>query len=335
VRPKIVGTLTPSQPSRRSLRAPCNAPHRGDARRMSVTYPTICSCIRKQRWTGHLPCPGRVWPTARWPGSLASHSRPSEIGAPAGVVLQVPQITASPCCPRCYGTPLDEPAYAYLFGLYLGDGNLARHRRGVFALSIACADAWPGLITAAKLATRGVMPSSGARACTGACACGPRRRSPADARAAPGARSARRTRGRRRHAADRAVAVLDYSAAPRLCARGSPHRRPLSLVVGWYPATAAAAAVRSHGAVHSGQAGQRRLGDVGRQRRQRRDPLFGAAPGRDRVRAGGPGRGDRGAEPVDAAPRLRPDPVELCGRASADPAHAYCPVRPDPGRLTA
>jgi hypothetical protein len=65
-----------------------------------------------------------------------------------------------PCCPRCYGTPLDERAYAYLFGLYLGDGNLARHRHGVFALSIACADAWPGLITAAKLATREVMPSS-------------------------------------------------------------------------------------------------------------------------------------------------------------------------------
>ena len=36
-------------------------------------------------------------------------------------------------------------------------------------------------------------------------------------------------RGRRRHAADRAVPVLDHSAAPRLCARGSRHRRPPSL----------------------------------------------------------------------------------------------------------
>jgi hypothetical protein len=65
-----------------------------------------------------------------------------------------------PRCPQCYGTPLDEPAYAYLFGLYLGDGNLSRHRRDVFALSIACGDAWPGLILTAKRAVRDVMPSS-------------------------------------------------------------------------------------------------------------------------------------------------------------------------------
>src|ERR1700761_6962426 len=34
-------------------------------------------------------------------------------------------------CPRCDGAPLDEPAYAYLLGLYLGDGHITRHRRGV------------------------------------------------------------------------------------------------------------------------------------------------------------------------------------------------------------
>ncbi len=66
-----------------------------------------------------------------------------------------------PCCSRCYGTPLDERAYAYLFGLYLGDGHLSLHRRDVFALSIACGDVWPGLIMAAKQAIRDVMPSSG------------------------------------------------------------------------------------------------------------------------------------------------------------------------------
>jgi hypothetical protein len=63
-------------------------------------------------------------------------------------------------CPRCHGTPLSEPAYAYLLGLYLGDGHITRHRRGVFALSIFCCDAWPGLITAAKQAMRDVMPAS-------------------------------------------------------------------------------------------------------------------------------------------------------------------------------
>jgi hypothetical protein len=63
-------------------------------------------------------------------------------------------------CPRCDDASLDERAYAYLLGLYLGDGHITRHRRGVYALSIACADAWPGLITAAKHAMRDVAPAS-------------------------------------------------------------------------------------------------------------------------------------------------------------------------------
>lgn len=66
-----------------------------------------------------------------------------------------------PKCPRCDGAPLDERAYAYLLGLYLGDGHITRHRRDVFALSIACGDVWPGLITAAKHAIGNVAPSSG------------------------------------------------------------------------------------------------------------------------------------------------------------------------------
>jgi hypothetical protein len=63
-------------------------------------------------------------------------------------------------CPRCDGVPLDEPAYAYLLGLYLGDGCLTRQPKGVYVLSIACCDAWPGLIMAAKDATRRAMPLS-------------------------------------------------------------------------------------------------------------------------------------------------------------------------------
>jgi hypothetical protein len=63
-------------------------------------------------------------------------------------------------CPRCDGVPLDELAYAYLLGLYLGDGCLTRKAKDVYLLSIACCDAWPGLITAAKDATRLVMPLS-------------------------------------------------------------------------------------------------------------------------------------------------------------------------------
>ena len=35
---------------------------------------------------------------------------------------------------------MDESAYAYLLGLYLGDGHNTRGRRDVFALWIACCD---------------------------------------------------------------------------------------------------------------------------------------------------------------------------------------------------
>lgn len=63
-------------------------------------------------------------------------------------------------CPQCDGTALDEQAYAYLLGLYLGDGFITRGRRDVFALSVACGDDWPGLKAAAKAAMSAVMPAS-------------------------------------------------------------------------------------------------------------------------------------------------------------------------------
>ncbi len=63
-------------------------------------------------------------------------------------------------CPRCNGRQLDEAAYAYLLGLYLGDGNLTCGRRNVYALCLQCCDSWPGLISAAKAALSAVMPAS-------------------------------------------------------------------------------------------------------------------------------------------------------------------------------
>ena len=50
---------------------------------------------------------------------------------------------------------MDEAAYSYLLGLYLGDGHIARGRRDVHVLSIACCDGWPGLMAAAQ---RGSLP---------------------------------------------------------------------------------------------------------------------------------------------------------------------------------
>lgn len=66
----------------------------------------------------------------------------------------------NPLCPRCDRRPLDQRAYAYLLGLYLGDGHITRGRRDVCALNVKCRDDWPGLIDAAKSAMATVMPAS-------------------------------------------------------------------------------------------------------------------------------------------------------------------------------
>lgn len=66
-----------------------------------------------------------------------------------------------PRCPLCHGRALDESAYGYLLGLYLGDGHITRGRRDVYALSIKCCDAWPGLAAEARTAMSAVMPTSG------------------------------------------------------------------------------------------------------------------------------------------------------------------------------
>jgi hypothetical protein len=66
-----------------------------------------------------------------------------------------------PRCPRCDGRSTDTTAYAYLLGLYLGDGHITLGRRGVYVLSIYCGDDWPGLANAAEHAMTRVMPTSG------------------------------------------------------------------------------------------------------------------------------------------------------------------------------
>lgn len=58
-------------------------------------------------------------------------------------------------CPR---GPADTAAYAYLLGLYLGDGCISAHSRGGHYLRIACADAWPGLIRLCRAAVVAVRP---------------------------------------------------------------------------------------------------------------------------------------------------------------------------------
>ncbi|QKW05923.1 transcriptional regulator [Streptomyces sp. NA04227] len=66
-------------------------------------------------------------------------------------------------CPRCRtspGLPDDGAAYTYLLGLYLGDGHISEHRRGVTALRVICGNAWPGLIERCAAAIRAVRPDN-------------------------------------------------------------------------------------------------------------------------------------------------------------------------------
>ena len=63
-------------------------------------------------------------------------------------------------CPRCSSAELDAAAYAYLLGLYLGDGHITAHRRGVHFLAVFCDNAYPGLIRACGEAMEAVFPVS-------------------------------------------------------------------------------------------------------------------------------------------------------------------------------
>jgi hypothetical protein len=69
-------------------------------------------------------------------------------------------------CPRCAETPsLPEPTgdYAYVLGLYLGDGCISANgapARGIWVLRIACADVWPGLLAECKQAVKAIRPDN-------------------------------------------------------------------------------------------------------------------------------------------------------------------------------
>ncbi|MCF1649700.1 helix-turn-helix domain-containing protein [Streptomyces indiaensis] len=66
-----------------------------------------------------------------------------------------------PKCPRCDGRDLDEPAYCYLLGLYLGDGHISHYsEHRVPNLMITCTESWPGLMDACEAAMRAVFPEN-------------------------------------------------------------------------------------------------------------------------------------------------------------------------------
>ncbi|MEW2138304.1 transcriptional regulator [Streptomyces sp. NPDC005409] len=69
--------------------------------------------------------------------------------------VRIEPLTGFAPCAR----PADTASYAYLLGLYLGDGCISPHPRGGHHLRVACADAWPGLIERCRAAILAVRPS--------------------------------------------------------------------------------------------------------------------------------------------------------------------------------
>ena len=63
-------------------------------------------------------------------------------------------------CEFCqYIRGLSENTYAYLLGLYLGDGHLSEHERGVFKLRIYQDNKYPFLIHQCKIAMKWTIPN--------------------------------------------------------------------------------------------------------------------------------------------------------------------------------
>jgi hypothetical protein len=49
-------------------------------------------------------------------------------------------------CPICQGGHLPKADYAYLLGLFLGDGHVAKCPKGVFRLDVGLDSKYPGII---------------------------------------------------------------------------------------------------------------------------------------------------------------------------------------------
>jgi hypothetical protein len=105
------------------------------ARLTQLPRSTVRDWRSSQRWLPRLPIPG-----------ISRRRAPSS------------------ACPVC-GGPLHDlwalpDSYAYLLGLYLGDGCLSEARRGVFKLRIALDGLYPGIISECVAAMREVLPNN-------------------------------------------------------------------------------------------------------------------------------------------------------------------------------
>lgn len=87
-------------------------------------------------------------------GKLPRHSRPISPGDASGAAI----------CPRCgqgeHAVDRFGPGYVHLLGLYLGDGSISTHPRGVFRLRVFLDKKYPQIIDECAESMRGVVPGN-------------------------------------------------------------------------------------------------------------------------------------------------------------------------------
>lgn len=94
---------------------------------------------------------------------LSDHETSRRTGVPRTTVHRwrttgAPTTPGAPC-PICEGGALPPAAhYAYLLGLYLGDGWIGEHRRAVTRLCVYLDDGYPGIVQACAEAMEAVRP---------------------------------------------------------------------------------------------------------------------------------------------------------------------------------
>jgi hypothetical protein len=125
-----------------------------DVRRVFELRDQGCSKSAIARQTGVSRSQVRGWLAVGLDAVMQSpmRERAAANGGEGGALCR-----ASPCR---FVTGVDERAYAYLLGQYLGDGMLTPILRGVFKLRITTCDAYPGIRAECAAAIRAVMPSN-------------------------------------------------------------------------------------------------------------------------------------------------------------------------------
>ena len=72
-------------------------------------------------------------------GRVPTHSRSCDMGGP-------PEPVCEQCGHACHNVSQLPPEYVYLLGLYLGDGTISKHHRGVFRLRVFLDLRYPQII---------------------------------------------------------------------------------------------------------------------------------------------------------------------------------------------